>query len=74
MSLEDAIRHRVKQGRLSHLTLAPTGRDEWMAAFKDVRTGGYNCITRKDPIQALTEALGAKERPAKPQFDDEDLI
>jgi hypothetical protein len=77
MTLDELIRLCAAEGRLNHLTLAPSGKG-WMAGLKEPLSGGYRCLTHKDPVEALRQLL----EPDDPRhsvgaamvFNDEDLI
>jgi hypothetical protein len=74
-SLEDLIRAVVKKGDLTHLTLAPTSKGEWQAAWRPASSTGYRMSTHEDPIVALVDLFRTvRVKAARPADDDEDLI
>lgn len=56
-TLDEALIATVKEGRLNHFTLAPTGSGQWMAALKEPTGAGYRCSVNADPVMACIGAL-----------------
>ena len=59
MTLEEKIRQLAKSGRLNYLSLAHTEKG-WEAYYRGVEDSDKRQTMNKDPVAALTEALGVR--------------
>lgn len=70
--LEDRIRLLAKRGEITHITLAPTGKNQWQASYRDSTSVGYRIQIADDPVSALMECLNSKA--IEPKRSRRDLV
>lgn len=73
-TLDDIISDLARKGRITHITLAVTGKvdkknpDVWQAGFRDTGNAGYRIEIGRDPVECLKAVLlGGGESQSKVQ-------